>query len=102
MLRKLLKVSVITIIIVSAMIAYGQYAYIHKDYMDHAEVTKKEHIKGNYYIIANEKKLKIVDESAWKLIQIGNEYAINYKYYGNQTPKVTEIGEPGTLDSGHY
>jgi hypothetical protein len=102
---KILGRVLITLLVVSGIIYYiGNYTMIHKDKLKSVEIEHKEETEGKYYIMVDDHKLQVKDESLWNIIDEETTYDIQYEWYGEKVPYITQIfihGEGNLSEGGH-
>jgi hypothetical protein len=95
----------ITLVVVAGVIYYiGNYTLIHKGKLESVQIEDKEETEGSYYIEVNDQKLQIKDESLWNIIDEDTPYDIQYEWYGEKVPYITQIfihGEGSLSEGGH-
>ncbi|WP_421384868.1 hypothetical protein ACOJQI_08890 [Bacillus salacetis] len=104
-MMKILGRGLITILVLSGVIYYiGNYTMIHKDQVMSVQIEHKEETEGKYYIKVNDQKLQVKDESLWNIMDLDTSYDIQYEWYGEKVPYITQIfvhGEGNLSEGGH-
>jgi hypothetical protein len=104
-MSKLIRNFIVTIIVLTAAIFYvGNYALIHKDKLKEVTISGKQETNGHYYITASDIQLEVKDENLWNVINEKVSYDIEYEWYGDRVPSITQIsihGQNPSSDETH-
>ncbi|RIW38499.1 hypothetical protein D3H55_02895 [Bacillus salacetis] len=95
----------IILIVMGGIIFYiGNYTLIHSDSMNSVKIDRKEELEGRYFIYASDKKVEVKNNTLWNVLEEDTSYDIEYEWYGEKVPYITEIvlhGEGESINSGH-
>lgn len=104
-MKKILARILVALILVSGIGYYiGTYTLIHKDKLTSAVISHKEESESKFYITVRNQRLLIKDESLWNIIAQNTPYDIEYEWYGEKVPYVTNIyihGQAHSSEGAH-
>ncbi|MFD1020062.1 hypothetical protein [Thalassobacillus hwangdonensis] len=78
---------------------YENYGMIKSHHVTGVQIDDKKHEGENYYIVVDDKKMKVKDMNTWMLLDTAKNYDLTYEWYGSRTPTVKEINQTGDHDS---